>query len=312
MAGRRLDIAAIKARVTLSTLVAKAGVKLDRAGPSRFMACCPFHHDRTPSLSIDDGKGLWRCHGCGLGGDCIAFVQELEGLPFMKAARLLAEDGDFQTQAQPRQARPVEDDRRMVEIARRLWGETIPHDLIAGYLHGRGIMVPTPDTLRYHPSLFHRPTGLKLPAMVGAVTIWPGREITGIHRTWLTEDGRKAPISGRKATLGSCKGGAVRLAPAGTVLVIGEGIETVLSVMQATGLPGWSAMNAGNLSAIVLPDETREIIIAADNDSSGTGERAASKAADRFTAEGHRVRIIMPDQVGIDFNDILQEAVEHA
>ncbi|PWR24215.1 DUF7146 domain-containing protein [Zavarzinia aquatilis] len=313
MSGRRFDIAAIKSRVVMSTVAAKAGVKLDRAGAGKFMGCCPFHDDRTPSLAIDDGKGLWRCHGCGAGGDCFAFVQRIEGLPFMKAVRLLAEDGDVQVAAQPRNARPIgNDDSRLVEIARRIWEETGPHGMVTAYLRGRGIAISPPATLRFHPALFHRATGLKLPAMVGAVNIWPSREITGIHRTWLTEDGRKAPVSSNKMTLGNCKGGAVRLAPPGPVLVIGEGVETVLSVMQATGLPGWSAMNASNLSAIVLPDEAREIIIAADNDASGTGEREARKAADRFTAEGRIARIAMPDHPGIDFNDIVQEAVEHA
>jgi hypothetical protein len=47
---------------------------------------CPFHDDDTPSLSIDSEKGLWRCFGCGEGGDAITFLQRTRGLEFGEAA----------------------------------------------------------------------------------------------------------------------------------------------------------------------------------------------------------------------------------
>ena len=75
--------------------------------------------------------------------------------------------------------------------------------------------------------------------------------------------------------------------------------------MQIFGLPGWSAVYAGGLKTIELPPDVRRIIIAADNDVSGAGQRNALAAYDRWTAEGRSVRIKAPPVVGDDFNDVL-------
>lgn len=309
-AAARFDLDEIKASTSLTDLFGRL-TELVPAGRGKFMARCPLHDDGTPSLSIDAAKGLWRCHGCGAGGDAIKAAQLIFRLPFVEAVKALAEGAAMAPAVQAPPQPRADDEGQMIRAARWIWGEARPDPMIGTYLRSRGINIPPPPTMRFHPALHHGPTGLKLPAMIGAVTRWPGRAITGVHRTWMTEDGRKAPVSAPKMTLGACKGGAIRLAPAGPVLVIGEGIETVFSVMEATGLPGWAAMNASNLAAIALPDEAREIIIAADNDASGTGEREARKAADRFAAEGRKARIIIPDQTGTDFNDIAREALEH-
>jgi putative DNA primase/helicase len=105
--------------------------------------------------------------------------------------------------------------------------------------------------------------------------------------------------------LGRAAGGAVRLAPAAEVLLIGEGIETVLATMQATAMPGWAAMSTSGLMALVLPAVVGNVIILADNDLSGAGERAAIAAAARWLPEGRRVRIAMPPASGTDFADVL-------
>ena len=69
--------------------------------------------------------------------------------------------------------------------------------------------------------------------------------------------------------------------------------------------PGWSAVFAGGLKTIELPPDVRRIIIAADNDVSGAGQRNALAAYDRWTAEGRSVRIKTPPDIGDDFNDVL-------
>jgi hypothetical protein len=102
--------------------------------------------------------------------------------------------------------------------------------------------------------------------------------------------------------LGPCRGGAVRLAMPGDVLMVGEGIETVLSAVQATGLPGWAALSTSGLSALDLPDLVREVIVLADADD--PGEAAAQACAWRWKREGRRVRIARPPR-GNDFNDTL-------
>ena len=102
--------------------------------------------------------------------------------------------------------------------------------------------------------------------------------------------------------LGPCRGGAVRLAPAGNVLMVGEGIETCLAAMQATGHPAWAALSTSGLSTLDLPHDVRDVIVFADGDDAG--EAAARGAALRWKREGRRVRIAHPPQ-GMDFNDML-------
>jgi phage/plasmid primase-like uncharacterized protein len=87
--------------------------------------------------------------------------------------------------------------------------------------------------------------------------------------------------------------------------MIGEGVENCLSAMQATGLPAWSAISASFMESLRLPELVREIIILADHDRNGAGQRAAARAARRWVQEGRRVRIALPPEAGTDFNDIL-------
>ena len=97
----------------------------------------------------------------------------------------------------------------------------------------------------------------------------------------------------------------MRLAPAAETLLIGEGIETCLAAMQATAMPAWAALSTSGMVALVLPPIVRQVIILADHDANGAGERAARTAAQRWLAEGRSVRIAMPPEPGTDFNDML-------
>ena len=75
-----------------------------------------------------------------------------------------------------------------------------------------------------------------------------------IHRTFLARDGSgKAPVDPQKMMLGPCRGGAVRLGPAGDVLMVGEGLENCLAAMQATGHPAWAALSTSGLRTLDLP-----------------------------------------------------------
>ncbi len=79
----------IKARTDLADLVAGYGIQVKRAGGS-YKACCPFHHEKTPSFNINPDRGFYHCFGCGESGDAIKFVMRYEGLPFVDAAKKLA------------------------------------------------------------------------------------------------------------------------------------------------------------------------------------------------------------------------------
>lgn len=276
-------------------------------------AKCPAHDDRSPSLSVADAEGrvLVRCHaGCEQG----AILDALR-------ARGLWSGEDTGHRPDPEavareQARREAETRKRIEAARRLWTEARPADgsPVVEYLRGRGIAAPPPSTLRFHPAAFHRDTGLRLPCMVAAVCRWHGGQVIATHRTYLRvgRDGSvtKAPVTGAKMMLGPVAGGAVRLSAPGPVLAVGEGIETCMAFAQATGLPTWAALSTSGLEAVILPPvvEVPEVVICADNDESGAGQRAAEYAASRWEAEGRRVRIVMPPNQGTDFNDMLRGA----
>jgi hypothetical protein len=174
---------------------------------------------------------------------------------------------------------------------------------VSTYLASRGIDLRPPGALRLHAGLKH-PLGGIWPAMVALVTSGAYGQPLAIHRTFLAPDGNgKAPVEPQKMMLGPCHGGAVRLAEPGDVLMVGEGIETCLAAMQATGQPAWAALSTSGLRALELPTEVRDVIVLADGDAAG--EAAARHCARRWKVAGRRVRIARPPR-GMDFNDLLR------
>jgi DNA primase len=79
----------LRQRVPLSNVVGQR-VKLIRKG-RRHIGLCPFHAEKTPSFSVVDDDGFYHCFGCGVHGDAISFIREVDGLEFMEAVERLAE-----------------------------------------------------------------------------------------------------------------------------------------------------------------------------------------------------------------------------
>ena len=65
-------------------------VHLERKG-TNYWACCPFHHEKTPSFSVNTLDQYYHCFGCGASGDVITFVREIESVDFIDAVKILAE-----------------------------------------------------------------------------------------------------------------------------------------------------------------------------------------------------------------------------
>ena len=82
---------------------------LRRVG-SRWVGLCPFHDERTPSFSVNADQGLYHCFGCGVGGDAIGFVREIEALDFAEAVELLAER--YNVELKREREDPAEEERR--------------------------------------------------------------------------------------------------------------------------------------------------------------------------------------------------------
>jgi putative DNA primase/helicase len=204
------------------------------------------------------------------------------------------------------------DDAERVAHARAIYADSVQDARVQTYLHSRGITLTSP-ILRFCESAPHR-LGARLPAMLAPVVNASG-ELTGVHMTYLRLDGGgKADLlkEFQRECRGLIHGGAIRLADHNpdTALIVGEGLESTLSAMQIFGLPGWSAVFAGGLKTVELPSAAHAIIIAADNDVSGAGQRNALAAYERWAAEGRTVRIKAPPDAGDDFNDVLKRRAD--
>jgi putative DNA primase/helicase len=156
---------------------------------------------------------------------------------------------------------------------------------IEAYLASRGLPPGlmesiTSDVIRFHPALsFHDSEGIcrgDFPAMVAKVTDVSGQGVT-LHRTYLDPYGpNKLDLGSQESPKklmtprhpGATKGASIKLAPAGSVLGVAEGIETALAVRAATGQPCWSCVSARGLEEVVLPEQVRTVHVWADNDAS--------------------------------------------
>jgi hypothetical protein len=196
-----------------------------------------------------------------------------------------------------------------VALARKIWAASRP---IIGtpaeaYLRARKITADLHDApLRYHSALLYRDFKFlprKLPALVAAVTDISGG-IRGIHRTFLDPaQNAKANVASPRRSLGAILGNGVRFGAVDDFAIIGEGIETVLSLKSAfPDIPMVAALSAAHLAAWEFPAGLRRLIIAADNDPAG--RNAGKKLFERAVNMGADVETIVSR--GEDFNDDLQ------
>lgn len=79
----------IRLRANILDVVQSYVPALKKYGSS-WKACCPFHHEKTPSFTVNPERGTFKCFGCGKGGNVFSFVMEMEKLDFPNAAELLA------------------------------------------------------------------------------------------------------------------------------------------------------------------------------------------------------------------------------
>lgn len=110
-----------------------ATLELTPDGGGRFKACCPFHHEKTPSFKINRDRQMFHCFGCGKSGSALGFVMEHEGLSFPEALRKLADRAGVRLPVAT--GGSEEEDflrRRLIELgtfARRVWRECLEHPL---------------------------------------------------------------------------------------------------------------------------------------------------------------------------------------
>jgi phage/plasmid primase-like uncharacterized protein len=273
---------------------------------------------------------------CGNWPDGIALISAVNDWTFKEA---LSEIGGLilgdRPQLQPvRRAAPQRNAAREDTVIRHrlmaLWNsgmslKAVGANIVWEYLASRGLRPPNEfQGVRFHPTLAYYEKGALIghfPGFLACVQAPDGTAVT-LHRTYLTEDGQKAPVEAPKKLCGhasdrSLQGAAIRLFPATDTIGVAEGIETALAVTEMTGIPCWSTMTAGLLAEFVPPPGIRSVTIYADKDRpskahpSGHGQEAARTLAERLWKRGIRCDVktppfVIPDEKkGIDWLDVL-------
>ena len=188
-------------------------------------------------------------------------------------------------------------------------------DLVDQYLRGRGIALEQfPAALRLHPGLYHRESQKIWPCLVAKIVAGAGRFLT-VQRTFLDpQTAGKAPVDPPRKLFSSMRGGAVRLFdPGGDQLLISRGCRDACSaglMLSSWSLAGWAAISTSGLVGRSRARPLSPVVVAADNDASGAGLRAARALAKRLRATGCRVDIRMPPRIGSDWNDMLTEQMK--
>ena len=300
--------------------------------------------DNTPGRSLyvrlvgpTSGKGAvgrWCDAATGHHGDLLDLIRLNRGYGSLRDAMDEARSFLALPRPDPKPYHPADRGPRTfdtIAIARRLFasGQPIRGTLAERYLRTRGIDLAGIDAsiLRFHPTAHYREASdsprQTWPALLAAATD-PTGTVTGVHRTYLDprpdaslEPWRlgKAPVASPRRSLGQLAGNGTRLRfYDGPVLLVGEGIETVLSLMPLFPDAGAiAALSAAHLVLLALPSATTTLLIARDNDAAGRG--AAERLRERAEAAGLAATVLRPRL--IDFNadlrrwgmDVLAERV---
>lgn len=256
--------------------------------------CQPERRADQNALSLTDAGDKLLAY-CFKGNCSFAEIAKAINLP----RQAFTNDPPAQRVAEEKQ---IKQQKKARDKARSLWksADPITGTLADTYLRGRGITIPLPDGLRFLPDTYHAPSRKFVCAMIADV-----QPTGGIHRTYFTERGQRLPKSA-KMMLGPCAGGAVRLSEGSGPLVVAEGIETALSVVQllAERSPTvWAALSTSGIKGLHLPKTPGELILASDGDEPGL--IAANTLAAHASIIGWNVFILKaPD--GMDWNDVLR------
>ncbi|RID91534.1 hypothetical protein D2N39_12585 [Gemmobacter lutimaris] len=322
-------------------------------------------------FGINIQKRVFQCRKCGGKGGNVDLVMFVMGLAFPAALEWLcgSVEGVSPEERRQRERKAAENKARndakaaaareqARREAREIWeqGQPAQDSPVHDYLALRGIprarFPRLPVCLRFHPSLGYMVQvdrqwveAHRGPAMLAAIQGPDGRFI-GVHRTWFDPSRPKGkpailhPVSGDrlkvKKSLGSVKGGAIRLTPPGRVLIMGEGIETTLTALLADEPPGaayWAGVSLGNMAgqrqlgqglkyaglpdlgdteAFVPPAGVERLIFVQDGDSEPRLTRSQLLSGIRRAMAlrpGLRGQVA-PCPAGVDLNDVLMERPE--
>jgi P4 family phage/plasmid primase-like protien len=326
---RRMSVARVAE--LLNDRIADLAVEL-LGTPSRALSTAQQLRFRTKgSIAVEiAGKdaGRWYDHEAGTGGAGPELIRHHLGMDEkaawdwarhwlgdaeMPAARTAAKPATTKPAKAPASGpvRPVEltDAELAGKVAEIVRQTEVPNGTPANaYLVGRGIAIQPPDCIRFRRNAYG-----SYGAMVSLATDAAG-EVLAIQQVYLTAEGKKAKVNPVKRTNKAVEGwgerSAVRL-PGREPLVLCEGVETALSVWQATGQEVWACLGVSNIGRAPVSEKAM-VIIARDGDAPGSkAEGQILRAASSLAARGITVQMAAPPE-GEDFNDILVREGEDA
>lgn len=270
-------------------------------------------------VDMDKGPaGKWTDAATGEHGDLLDIIAATQSCrtfaeTIAEARRFLSLPSYAATDDRPCRLRPPRRTGSRTAVRRIIRGSIPLSDSIAAdYLRARGIChLEGIDALRCHPQLYYRlskednpHTAKNWPALIGIVTDLDGNR-TGVHRTWIDPGTRaKAPVADPRRSMGRLLGNAIRFGVPHEVIIVGEGIETLLSLAQIMpNMPMAAATSSAHLAAFLFPPLLRRLYIAQDNDDAG--RLATANLAQR--ARQFDIEAIPLVPRGGDFNDDLLE-----
>jgi hypothetical protein len=193
---------------------------------------------------------------------------------------------------------------------------------VDAYLDWRGLkgFDPAPACIRFDPKGEHwsrdkngAPFKQYFPMLFVQATDPKTGEMTGGQRIYLADGGRGfAPVEKkhRKKTTNGCSisGSVGRLGEPvdGEPLIVGEGAETVLTAMQASGLPGWCVFGVTGLKKFDPPDNARWIIFCGENDDKQQNQNAFAEVIPRIIERGIKIGVAKPPPGVKDLNDLIR------
>ena len=319
-------------------------------GPSRH-GRCPVHEGahgdafRVFENFADSGGAV--CNTCGKYGTGFKLLMWINGWDAVRTGREIRRVLEGEPAMSPPPLRsasaPIpKSDAKRPTLARllELRAEAKPlnhHDAepVRRYLASRGLGaldLEAFSVLRCHPSLAYYDSTTRqrlgtFPTLLADV-VGPAGDLVALHRTYLTSEGHKVPLSPAKKLLvaaGACvRGGAVRLHAAGEILCTCEGLENGLATLLRNRMPLWPALAAPLLGELIVPAHVRHVVTWGDYEPPKAqpdgswrqpGRDAADKLATRMRAQGRSVESIFPipkhRNAKRDWNQVLiEEGIE--
>lgn len=287
------------------------------------MAPGPGHrpHDRSMAVKIgESGKLIVHSHAGDDAMKCKAYVEQRLGIVWQPehsenagAAQAIdrmqarASKANGHSNVNGPESRPV--DNRQAS-ALKLWAEAVDPrgTVVETYLASRRLGLPdgvAMSTIRFHPSCPFGP-GVRAPCMVAAMRSIETGAVVAIHRTALTEDGRKID----RKMLGPADGAAIMFGELDAergALAVGEGIESALSGLAMGYAPAWAMGTAGGIAKLPVLHGVDSLTVLGEHDG-GASAKAIRQVGSAWREAEREVFIALPKpDMGKDANDAWQK-----